>query len=221
MQAIRPPFSFSSCRKRKRPPAAKRKRALSVVSLKDPFNRAFCEPQVHTGHRLKAYAPLRTLSRLLWQFVQHGGVTVSDRKFACFVLHCTASNGQRLCQAFGTAGISGRAAGKAQKTFRLRQPFPSLPRCGFLLFVKRRKWQRQLAVKRGTQKRCKRRDERPARPVPRNLLCYLFPEEKPENGGRIACTETKHAGKRQKDRVQKETRSRGHAKDPIQASAFT
>ena len=147
MQAIRPPFSFSPCRKRKRSPAAKRKRALSMVWTKGPFNRAFCEPQVHTGHRLKAYVPFRTLSRLLWQFVQLGGITISDRKPACFVLHCTASNSQRLCHAFGTAGISGRASGGAQKTFRLRQPFPSLPRCGFLLFVKRRKGQRQLAVK--------------------------------------------------------------------------
>ena len=51
-----------------------------------------------------------------------------------------------------------RASAGAQKTFRLRQPFPSLPRCGFLLFVKRRKGQRQLAVKNRTQKRCRRRD---------------------------------------------------------------
>ena len=88
VQAIRPPFSFSSCRKRKRSPAAKRKRALSVVSPKGPFYLACGRPQVHTGHRLKAYAPLRTLSRLPWRFVQPGGVTVSDRKPACFVLHC-------------------------------------------------------------------------------------------------------------------------------------
>ena len=75
VQAIRPPFSFSSFRKRKRSPAAKRKRALSMNCPKGPFNRAFCKPQVHTGHRLKAYAPFRTLSRLLWQFVQLGKVT--------------------------------------------------------------------------------------------------------------------------------------------------
>ena len=41
MQAIRPPFSFSPCRKRKRSPAAKRKRALSIVGTKVPFNRGF------------------------------------------------------------------------------------------------------------------------------------------------------------------------------------
>ena len=29
------------------------------------------------GHRLNAYAPLRTRSRLLWRFVQIGRVTVS------------------------------------------------------------------------------------------------------------------------------------------------
>ena len=75
VQAIRPPFSFSPCRKRKRPPAAKRKRALSMDWTKDPFNRTFSKPQVHTGHRLQAYAPFRTLSRLLWQFVQLGKVT--------------------------------------------------------------------------------------------------------------------------------------------------
>ena len=107
VQANWPPFSFSPCRKRKRSPAAKRKRALSIVGTKDPFNRAFCEPQVHTGHRLKAYAPFRTLSRLLCQFVQSGGVTVSDLKSVGFVLQRTASNRQRLFRAPGTARISG------------------------------------------------------------------------------------------------------------------
>ena len=42
---------------------------------KGPFNRVFSKPQMHTGHRLKAYVPFRTLSRLPWQFVQLGGVT--------------------------------------------------------------------------------------------------------------------------------------------------
>ena len=146
------------------------------------------------GRHLKAYVPFRTLSRLLWQFVQSGGVTVSDLNSVGFVLQRTASNRQRLCQAFGTAGISGRASAGAQKTFRLRQPFPSLPRCGFLLFVKRRKGQRQLAVACGTQKRCRRRCY--------HFAFFLFRQGEKENGGRIACTESRYAGERQQNRVQ-------------------
>ena len=55
VQTIRPPFSFSSCRKRKRSPTAKRKRALSVDWAKGPFKRAFWPPHLPAGHHLKVF----------------------------------------------------------------------------------------------------------------------------------------------------------------------
>ena len=52
------------------------------------------------------------------------------------------------------------------------------------------------------QKRCKRRDYKEnARPEPRKFFYILRPEEKPENGGRIVCTEDKYAGESQKGKM--------------------
>ena len=81
MQTNRPPFSFSSCRKRKRLPAAKRKRTLSMDWTKVPFNRAFWPPHLPAGHNLKVYLPFRSLGRLPWRFLEFGGVTVCSTSY--------------------------------------------------------------------------------------------------------------------------------------------
>ena len=69
------PIFFFALPKKKTVAGGQKKKGALMDSPKGPFNRFFSEPQVHTGHNLKAYAPFRTLSRLPWQFVQLGGVT--------------------------------------------------------------------------------------------------------------------------------------------------
>ena len=87
--------------------ATKRKRALSVVWTKVPFNRIFNKPQGHTGHRLKAYAPFRTLSRLLWRLLWHGRVTERHCLFDVMRQDKAEDQACGICQPWGIKG--GRA----------------------------------------------------------------------------------------------------------------